>query len=139
MIHPLLYKLLWILSNCLFLSCFFADQRTIIREVLGKEKAEKAVQVFIPYKEVLDLYNAGLDVPEDVTMIWANDNFGHMRRYPNKEELTRKGGHGLYFHNSYWAHPEMSYLFINSIPLAQTGNELEKAYNFPSTSRMIVR
>lgn len=106
----------------------FADQRTIIREVLGKEKAEKAVQVFIPYKEVLDLYDAGLDVPEDVTMIWVNDNFGHMRRYPNKEELTRKGGHGLYFHNSYWAHPEMSYLFINSIPLAQTGNELEKAY-----------
>ena len=106
----------------------FLDQRAILCQVLGEEKVKKAVQVFVPYKEVLDLYDAGLDVPDDVTIIWVNDNFGHMRRYPNAEELTRKGGHGLYFHNSYWAHPEMSYLFINSIPLAQTGNELEKAY-----------
>lgn len=106
----------------------FCDQREILQQVLGKEKAGKAVKTFIPYKEVLDLYDAGLEVPEDVTLIWVNDNFGHMRRYPNKAELGRKGGHGLYFHNSYWAHPEMSYLFINSIPLAQTGNELEKSY-----------
>lgn len=106
----------------------FSDQRAIIRQVLGKEKAEQAVQVFVPYKEVLDLYDAGLDVPDDVTIMWVNDNFGHMRRYPDADELMRKGGHGLYFHNSYWAHPEMSYLFINSIPLAQTGNELEKSY-----------
>ena len=106
----------------------FRDQRRILQQVLGRQKAERAVQVFIPYKEVLDLYDTGLEVPEDVTLIWVNDNFGHMRRYPNTAELGRKGGHGLYFHNSYWAHPEMSYLFINSIPLAQTGNELEKSY-----------
>lgn len=106
----------------------FHDQREIICQVLGEEKAKDAVQVFIPYKEVLDLYDGGLHVPEGVTLMWVDDNFGHMRRYPNKEEAARKGGCGLYFHNSYWAHPEMSYLFINSIPLAQTGNELEKSY-----------
>lgn len=106
----------------------FHDQREILWQVLGEKKAESAVQTFIPYKEVLDLYDAGLDVPDDVTLIWVNDNFGHMRRYPDAAERKRKGGHGLYFHNSYWAHPEMSYLFINSIPLAQTGNELEKSY-----------
>lgn len=106
----------------------FNEQRDIMRQVLGEKKEKDAVKVFIPYKEVLDLYDGGLHVPEDVTLMWVDDNFGHMRRYPNKEEAARKGGCGLYFHNSYWAHPEMSYLFINSIPLAQTGNELEKSY-----------
>lgn len=106
------------------------DQRQILKEVLGAEKGEKALQTFVPYKEVLDLYNQGLEVPEDLTLIWANDNFGHMRRYPNEAEKQRKGGNGLYFHSSYWAAPgtAMSYLFLNSIPLAQTGNELRKAY-----------
>ncbi len=106
------------------------DQRQILKEVLGEEKGQKALQTFVPYKEVLDLYNQGLEVPEDLTLIWANDNFGHMRRYPNEAEKQRKGGSGLYFHSSYWAAPgtAMSYLFLNSIPLAQTGNELRKAY-----------
>ncbi|MDF2871668.1 MAG: hypothetical protein K0R05_3243 [Anaerocolumna sp.] len=106
------------------------DQRQILKEVLGEEKGQEALQTFVPYKEVLDLYNQGLEVPEDLTLIWANDNFGHMRRYPNEAEKQRKGGNGLYFHSSYWAAPgtAMSYLFINSIPLAQTGNELRKSY-----------
>ena len=70
-----------------------------------------------------------MELPDDITLIWANDNFGHVRRYPNEAERKRKGGNGLYFHNSYWAEPgtAMSYLFINSIPLAQTGNELSKS------------
>lgn len=106
----------------------FRDQRKLMSQVLGEEKAKQAVKIFIPYKEVLDIYDGGLTVPEDVTLMWVDDNFGHMRRYPDAKEAARKGGCGLYFHNSYWAHPEMSYLFINSIPLAQTGNELEKSY-----------
>ncbi len=101
------------------------DQRGILQQVLGKKDT---LQTFIPYKEVLPLYDAGLDVPEDITLMWVDDNFGHMRRYPNEEEQTRSGGHGVYFHNSYWAFPGMSYLYINSIPLAHTGNELRKCY-----------
>ncbi|HJC22489.1 MAG TPA: glycosyl hydrolase 115 family protein [Candidatus Eisenbergiella merdavium] len=104
------------------------DQRQIIRETLGEEKASRAVQTFIPYKEVLSLYDQGLDVPEDITLIWVDDNFGYMRRYPNERERCRKGGNGLYYHASYWASPGMSYLFFNSIPLAQTGNELKKCW-----------
>lgn len=105
-----------------------SGQRRILREVLGEEKGKKALQTFIPYKEVLDLYDGGLQVPEDVTLIWVDDNFGYMRRYPGKEEQLRKGGNGLYYHSSYWAFPGMSYLFFNSIPLAQTGNELKKCW-----------
>lgn len=93
-----------------------------------KSTENQALQTFIPYKEVLDLYDSGLDLTEDITLIWVDDNFGYMRRYPNQKERTRSGGNGLYYHASYWAHPGMSYLFFNSIPLAQTGNELKKCW-----------
>ncbi|MGY5486822.1 glycosyl hydrolase 115 family protein [Paenibacillus sp. ALE2] len=106
------------------------DQKRILKDVIGESKENASLQTFIPYKEVLELYDRGLDLPEGVTLIWANDNFGHMRRYPNEKERQRSGGNGLYYHNSYWAAPgtAMSYLFINSIPLAHTGNELKKSY-----------
>ena len=59
-------------------------------------------QVFIPYKEVLDVYNAGLEVPEDVTLMWCDDNYGNIRHFPTPEEASRKGGNGVYYHVSYW-------------------------------------
>ena len=101
------------------------DQQELIQNNTSKKDSP---QIFIPYKEVMLLYDKGLKVPEDITLIWVNDNFGYMRRYPNAEEQKRKGGHGLYYHASYWAHPGMSYLFFNSTPLAHTKNELKKAY-----------
>lgn len=106
------------------------DQKQILADVLGERKSGEALKTFIPYKEVLTLYDHGLELPDDMTLVWANDNFGHMRRYPNEMERCRKGGNGLYFHCSYWAHPgsAMSYLFISSMPLAHTGNELRKSY-----------
>ena len=110
------------------LETVISDQREIIRSSLHLKRPDEALQVFIPYKEVLPLYDAGLQLPDDVTVIWTNDNFGHIRRYPDEKEQTRKGGHALYFHSSYWSPAPLSYLFINSIPLAQTGAELRKAY-----------
>ncbi len=105
-----------------------SDQRQILKDVLGEKRADNAVETFIPYKEVLELYDQGLKVPDDVTLIWVDDNFGYMRRYPTEEERNRSGGNGLYYHASYWAAPGMSYLFFNSIPLAHTGNELKKCW-----------
>lgn len=110
------------------LETIMSDQREMLKSGLGCESAEEILQTFIPYKEVLDLYNKGLSVPDDVTLVWVNDNFGHIRRYPNTEEKKRSGGHGLYYHASYWGTPDMSYLFFNTIPLAQTTQELKKAY-----------
>lgn len=105
-----------------------SDQRRILKEVLGEEKGGSVPQIFIPYKEVLSLYDNGLELPEDVTLMWVDDNFGYVRRYPSQEERRRSGGHGLYYHASYWAPPGLSYLFINSIPLDHTGNELKKCW-----------
>ncbi len=112
------------------------DQREILRKTLGVEEADPGdrkrdmpMMTFIPYKEVLELYDNGLQVPEDMTLVWANDNYGYIRRYPSEREKHRKGGNGIYYHNSYWAPPSMSYVFLCSIPLAHTRNELQKAWN----------
>lgn len=104
-----------------------ADQRQLMREHLG-ERASDSLQIFIPYKEVLPLYDSGLQVPEDVMIVWADDSFGYVRRFPSPAELTRTGGHGLYYHSSYWSQPPRSYLATSSTPLALMRNELHKAW-----------
>lgn len=106
------------------LETIIAAQEKILSETLDREPLKS----FVPYKEVLELYDNGLEVPEDLTLIWTNDNYGYIRRYPGEKEKKRKGGNGIYYHNSYWAPPGASYLFINSIPLAHTRNELYKAW-----------
>lgn len=103
----------------------FAVQRGLIDEV---HPGEEVPQAFVPYKEVLPIYDSGLRVPEDVTLIWVDDNHGYVRRYPSKAEQQRRGGNGLYYHSSYWAPPGMSWLFVCSAPLAHLGNELKKCY-----------
>lgn len=101
------------------------DQKEILRKTIGHE----TMTTFVPYKEVLPLYDGGLKVPEDVTLVWSNDNYGYIRRYPSEEERKRSGGNGVYYHNSYWAPPGMSYVFLPSTPLAHTAYELGKAYD----------
>lgn len=96
--------------------------------ILEEELDAAPMKLFIPYKEVLELYDNGLKVPEEFTMIWSNDNYGYIRRYPSEEERKRSGGHGIYYHNSYWSPPGRSYLFLCSTPLAHTKYELMKAY-----------
>lgn len=104
------------------------DQRDILAKTIGRPAAD-ILQTFVPYKEVLPYYDQGLAIPEDVTIIWANDNYGYVRRYPSLQDQKRSGGHGLYYHSSYWAATNMHYLFISSTPLARMKNELQKAWD----------
>lgn len=103
------------------------DQRGILSDALGVSP-DSPPQLFIPYKEVLPLYDAGLQIPEDITLVWANDNFGHIRRFPSDGERTRSGGHGLYYHSSYWSNFTTSYLATSSTPLTLMRSELTKAW-----------
>lgn len=103
----------------------FTVQRELIEQVHPNEEIPQA---FVPYKEVLPIYDSGLRVPEDVTLVWVDDNHGYVRRYPSPAEQKRKGGNGLYYHSSYWAPPGMSWLFVCSTPLTHMGNELKKCY-----------
>ncbi|NRG43064.1 glycosyl hydrolase 115 family protein [Rathayibacter sp. VKM Ac-2835] len=104
------------------------DQRALLTEGLSRP-AETTPQLFIPYKEVLPLYDAGLQVPDDITIVWANDSFGHIRRLPDENEQRRRGGHGLYYHSSYWSNYTTSYLATSSTPLALMKSELRKAWD----------
>ena len=102
----------------------FADQRKILAARVNTDLT-KIFQVFTPYKEVLPIYNAGLKVPDDVTILWAEDNHGYVRQTPNAAERMRSGGAGVYYHVSYWGDPT-SYLWINSTPLTLVAGGAEE-------------
>jgi hypothetical protein len=102
------------------------DQRQILSDGLKKPISE-IPQVFIPYKEVLDVYDAGLKVPEDVTLMWCDDNYGNMTRFSNPEEQKRSGGAGVYYHVSYWGRPH-DYLWLATTSPAQIQLEMTRAW-----------
>ena len=83
--------------------------------------------MFIPYKEVLDVYREGLHVPEDVTLMWCDDNYGYIRHFPTPEERQRKGGNGLYYHVSYWGRPH-DYLWLGTFSPHLLYQQLSEAY-----------
>lgn len=103
------------------------DQREMIAKYLNPA-VEKVPQVFIPYKEVLDVYNMGLQVPDDVTLMWCDDNYGYIRNFPNEKERLRKGGNGVYYHISYWGRPH-DYLWLATNHPAQIYTQMKLAYD----------
>ena len=105
----------------------FADQRGLLARHTGKP-AEQVPQVFAAYKEVLGLYRQGLKVPDDVTIMWPDDNFGYIRNYTNAAERQRAGGFGVYYHLSYLGAP-LSYLWLSTTPPALVWEEMTKAYD----------
>lgn len=106
----------------------FTDERKILTSHIGK-KITEIPQVFIPYKEVLTLYDNGLKIPEDVTLMWVDDNYGYIRRLSNPLEIKRPGGGGVYYHLSYLGPPH-EYLWLFSTPPALIWEEMTKAYYF---------
>lgn len=104
------------------------DQREILQNNF-KKSASTIPQIFVPYKEVLSLYRRGMKLRDDVTIIWPDDNYGYIRQLPNEEEQKRSGGHGVYYHLSYWGSPH-DYLWLSSISPALIGYEMKKAYNY---------
>ncbi|HRH42009.1 MAG TPA: glycosyl hydrolase 115 family protein [Pyrinomonadaceae bacterium] len=102
-------------------------QRNLLTKYVNSD-IEKIPQIFCPYKEVLADYRAGLKVPEDVTIVFPDDNFGYIRYFPNASEQRRKGGFGVYYHLSYLGSP-LSYLWLETTPPALIFEEMSKAYN----------
>lgn len=109
------------------LNRIFHDQRQLLAEYVNKD-VTKVPQVFIPYKEVLDIYNAGLYVPEDVTLMWCDDNYGYIRHFPTEAERSRKGGNGVYYHVSYWGRPH-DYLWLGTFSPYLLYQQMKLAYD----------
>jgi len=102
------------------------DQRKIIADVTGK-KASETPQVWALYKEVLDYYDKGMKVPDDVTLLLCDDNWGNVRRVPNAQERKHKGGWGLYYHVDYVGAPRNSKM-LNCTPVQNPWEQLTLAY-----------
>lgn len=105
-----------------------ANQRKIIRQVTGRP-AKETPQVWALYKEVQDYYDAGFRVPDDVTILVSDDNWGDIRRVPNAEERKRKGGWGIYYHVDYVGAPRNS-KWLNITQTQQMYEQLSLAYDF---------
>ena len=100
-------------------------QRKLLSAAQGKP-AGKIPQALTLYKEVLDIYKAGLKVSDDVTLVWPDDNFGYMHQLSTPQEAQRSGGAGLYYHLSYWGRPH-DYLWLGTTHPALIRDQLQRA------------
>ncbi|KAK7514024.1 hypothetical protein IWZ03DRAFT_247421 [Phyllosticta citriasiana] len=100
-------------------------QRSILEDVYGNVTA--VPQMWCLYKEVQGYYEAGMRVPDDVTLLWSDDNWGNMRRLPTSNETDRSGGAGIYYHFDYVGDPR-DYKWINTIQLEKTLEQLRLTY-----------
>ncbi len=101
------------------------DQRRILREEVNPDLS-RVPQVWCLYKEVQEFYEAGMRVPDDVTLLWADDNWGDLRRVPTTVESHRSGGAGIYYHFDYHGDPR-SYQWINANPIPKIWEQLSLA------------
>jgi hypothetical protein len=107
------------------LNGLLADQRELLRQHVGDPATLS--QVFVPYKEVLPLL-PGLALPDDVTLVWPDDNFGYLRQFPDAAQAKRSGGSGIYYHLSYLGAP-LSYLWLDTTPPALVAEEMGRAFD----------
>ena len=103
------------------------DQRELIRKYYDKD-VEHVPQVFIPYKEVLEIMESGLKVPDDVTLMWCDDNYGYMTRLSDEDQQQRSGGGGVYYHLSYWGRPH-DYMWLTTTQPGLIYSEMKAAYD----------
>ena len=105
-----------------------AEQRKIIRKATGRP-AEELPQVWTLYSEVLDYYDGGLNVPDDVIIMLCDDNFGHVRRLPALDEERHPGGYGMYYHVGYYGAPRASkWLTMSALP--EMWEQLSATYDY---------
>jgi hypothetical protein len=123
-------------ANMALLGKIVEVQRKIIAGEMNLD-VTKVPQLWCLYKEVQDFYNAGMRVPDDVTLLWAEDNWGNVRRLPTAEERNRSGGAGVYYHFDYHGGPR-SYQWINTSPIAKIWDQMSLAKQYGADRIWIV-
>lgn len=103
-------------------------QRNLLKKYVDSSITE-VPQVFWPYKEVLEQYNNNMELPDDITLGWVDDNYGYIRQVSTPAEKTRSGGSGVYYHISYYGKPS-DYLWVGSTSPALIATEMKKAADF---------
>ena len=102
-------------------------QDSLLRQYIHPD-SKKIPQQFVPYKEVLDVYRAGLEVPDHITLVWPDDNFGYIRHFPDEKERKRTGGNGVYYHTSYWGEPH-DFLWLGIVQPSLMYQQMKLAYD----------
>ena len=123
-------------SNITLLEKIVTDQRVIIQDITHKD-ASKTPQVWALYKEVQDYYDKGMRVPDDVTLLLCDDNWGNLRKLPKLNEPARKGGYGIYYHFDYVGDPR-NYKWLNTNPISKTWEQMHLAYEYSARQLWIV-
>jgi hypothetical protein len=123
-------------ANMAMLEKIVDVQRKILSEEINPD-ITKIPQLWCLYKEVQDYYKAGMRVPEDVTLLWAEDNWGNIRRLPTAEERKRSGGAGIYYHFDYHGGPR-SYQWLNTSPIAKIWDQMSLAKQYGADRIWIV-
>ncbi|OAM90199.1 glycosyl hydrolase 115 family protein [Termitidicoccus mucosus] len=125
-----------IAANMALMEHIVADQRKILAKTVNPD-VTKVPQVWALYKEVADYYQDGMRVPDDVTLLWCDDNWGNNRRLPTAGERKRSGGAGIYYHFDYVGGPR-SYKWINTNPLPKIWEQMSMAYEYGADRIWIV-
>lgn len=123
-------------TNIAMVDGIIQTQRKILAEEFKKPLAD-IPQTWCLYKEINEYYNEGMKVPDDITLLWADDNWGYIRRLPNEEERLRKGGAGVYYHFDYHGGPR-SYEWINTNPLPKIWEQMSLAKQYGADRIWIV-
>jgi hypothetical protein len=119
------------------LTQIISEQRELLKKWVNPDPA-KVPQIFCPYKEVLEIYRRmKTPPPDDITLVWPDDNWGYVRQFSNEQERKRRGGAGVYYHISYWGSP-YDYLWLCSTPPALIWEEMTKAYDYGANRVWIV-
>ena len=123
-------------ANVALLERIVKDQREIIARETGRP-AERTPQLWALYKEVQEYFEKGMRVPDDVTLLWCDDNWGNIRRLPTPEERARPGGAGVYYHFDYVGSPRC-YKWLNTVPLEKVWEQMHLAWRHEATRVWIV-
>jgi len=123
-------------ANVSLLQKVVEDQRKILAEVTGKDVTE-IPQVWALYKEVQEYYDMGMRVPDDVTLLLCDDNWGNIRKLPNLSDKPRKGGYGIYYHYDYVGGPR-NYKWLNTNQIERVWEQMHLAYEYGADEIWIV-
>jgi hypothetical protein len=123
-------------ANIALLEQIVADQRKILAEQVNPNLAS-VPQLWALYKEVQGYYDNGMRVPDDVTLLWCDDNWGNIRRLPTAEERKRAGGAGIYYHFDYVGGPR-NYKWIDTNPIPKVWEQMNLALEYGADRIWIV-
>jgi len=123
-------------SNIAMVENIVKEQQKIISEEMNPD-ITKVPQSWCLYKEIMEYYNEGMDVPDNITLLWSDDNWGNIRRLPTPDERKRSGGSGVYYHFDYHGDPR-SYEWINTNPIAKIWDQMMLAKQYGADRIWIV-